>query len=338
MKGKRRLQPPGRRSLPSKNVAIAQTYRGQLHWQKWPRKRGKPRHPKLVELTTRFRLALTLAKYADDQAMWMVNEVAKHGPVYPRDLHLAAMYGRLFEVLNTDEGTFHSMALALDISADLDILTNKAPGALLVRGPDRWIALLPGDAGQVLTSNGPDAPATFQPGGGAGSQVYTAPRCANTASGNAFASKGFFIRPLRDYSIAAMTIRVNPGSAGNTWKAAIWQIDSGLKITALLAEPAGQVLATGWQTVTYALDPPAVIAADTPYYFAFRNSSGADTNAIPCARPTASDAFPNMLTDLYFFGGSELQAARLAKANPAIGDTVSASGALECWMGLTVAG
>lgn len=49
-----------------------------------------------------------------------------------------------------------------DLQAMLDIL-GSTPGSILVRGPDRWIALLPGQVGDVLSINAGGIPQWVDP-------------------------------------------------------------------------------------------------------------------------------------------------------------------------------
>lgn len=147
----------------SQGVIVGQITRGRLHWQKWPRKRGRVRSERLKALNFRFAVVSQLVKFADDQARWITEQLAQHGPVYPRDLLTAAVYGRLFEVIETNEGTFYSMALLNDISHDLDVLNASEIGTILVRTPQGWRGLAPGPEGDVLTSHGPDQTPTWEP-------------------------------------------------------------------------------------------------------------------------------------------------------------------------------
>lgn len=49
-----------------------------------------------------------------------------------------------------------------DLQSILDILGNT-PGCILVRGPDRWIALQPGNPGDVLAINAGGIPVWVDP-------------------------------------------------------------------------------------------------------------------------------------------------------------------------------
>lgn len=334
---RRKGAPPlWRRPQTRQGAVIAQIYRGQLHWQKWPRKRGRTKNPKLLALQRKFAAAAKLVKYIDDQSKWMIETIARYGPVYPRDLATAAMYGRLFEIIPTNEGEFYSVALRNDISRDLDIVAGTVPGTLLLRAADVWQALVPGAAGLVLTSNGVGALPSYQTAGGAGTTIFTQVGNSNAASGNAFATKGTLIRPRQTFSISRAVGQINQGTS-HTWKAGVYRVNSSFVIQEIVGLSAGVTPATGsWQFADFDFNPQPQLDAGTDYFVALSQTTATDTNAAPCARPASAAPWPNIDQATFAFGGSEQRGARIAKANPAVGDTVANSGTLEAWIGLYI--
>jgi len=145
---------------------VVRVSKGRAIFQLWPRKRGRSKNATTIAQNLLFKERVTLAKYAPGEDQWMAIEIAKNSPLYPRDLLISAMAGRLFETITVDGKVFTSVAVRDDISADLDLIGGNLPGTMLVRGPTIWEALFPGTVGEVLTTQGPDAGPLWLPGAG----------------------------------------------------------------------------------------------------------------------------------------------------------------------------
>lgn len=140
--------------------------RGTLRVRKWPKKRGPPKSAKQAWWVDWFVQANRLAKYADGASMARSIAMTKGSGLYPRDVLLMAMRGRLYNWVDSDGWRWYSMAAIGDISNSLDVL-GQTVGDILVRAVDRWRPPAPGGAGQVLTNQGPGAPPIWSapPGG-----------------------------------------------------------------------------------------------------------------------------------------------------------------------------
>ncbi len=103
-----------------------------------------------------------LAKYADAMSQTRAKEMAAGSGMYPRDILLKAMRGRLYWWIDQDGWKWYSVAAVNDISEALDVLAQTV-GDVLVRATDRWRAPLIGAAGTVLTNQGPGLPPAWQP-------------------------------------------------------------------------------------------------------------------------------------------------------------------------------
>lgn len=141
--------------------------RGVLRVRKWPRKRGKPKSESQRYWIDWFKQANLLAKYADAYTQVRAKEITAHTGMYPRDIILAAMRGRLYTWVDETGWRWYPVAAIQDISESLDVL-GQTVGDILVRALDRWRPVVPGAPGEVLTNMGAGAPAQWQPAGGGG--------------------------------------------------------------------------------------------------------------------------------------------------------------------------
>ncbi len=150
---------------------MVDTVRGVLRVRKWPKKRGTPKSASQRWWNDWFRQANLLAKYVDAATMRKAIELTAGTGMYPRDIILKAMRGRLYIWQDQTGKVWHPMAAIQDISESLDVLA-QGIGSVLFRASDRWRALDPGVASEVLTSAGPDALPTWEapvaPGAGLG--------------------------------------------------------------------------------------------------------------------------------------------------------------------------
>lgn len=160
------------RSIPSKRRGpsyrgrvMIDAVRGVLRVRKWPKKRGTPKAPNQLWWIDWFKQANLLAKYADAASQIRSKEMTKGSGLYPRDVLLMAMRGKLYTWIDQDGWRWYPMAARTDISESLDVLAQTV-GSILVRAADLWKAPDAGNIGDVLTYRGVvDAP-NWQPSGG----------------------------------------------------------------------------------------------------------------------------------------------------------------------------
>ena len=157
--------------LPSlRNVVMVDTVRGVLRVRKWPKKYGKPRSALQAWWIDWFKQANLLAKYADPMSQRRAIELTKGSGLYPRDVLLQAMRGRLYVWRDETGWKWYPVAAIGDISESFDVLAQTV-GSVLVRATDRWRSPPAGIAGDVLTNQGPGAPPEWAAGGGGGGGV-----------------------------------------------------------------------------------------------------------------------------------------------------------------------
>jgi len=141
--------------------------RGVIRVRKWPRKRGPPKSAAQRFWIDWFKQANLLAKYADPMSQIRAKELTAHTGMYPRDILLAAMRGRLYTWVDENGWKWYPMAAVNDISESLDVLAQSV-GSVLVRAPDRWRAAADAVINHVLTYKGPTVAPVWQAAGGGG--------------------------------------------------------------------------------------------------------------------------------------------------------------------------
>lgn len=148
------------------------TVRGVLRVRKWPKKRGTPKSPLQRWWIDWFRQANLLAKYADGMAQARAIAMTKGSGLYPRDVMLKAMRGRLYIWADENGKVWYPMAAVQDISESLDVLAQSI-GSVLVRATDRWRAPPAGAVDDVLTYKGPATSPIWAPPASAGGIAQT---------------------------------------------------------------------------------------------------------------------------------------------------------------------
>ena len=141
--------------------------RGVIRVRRWPKKRGRPRSASQRFWVDWFRQANLLAKYASAYDQTRAIELSEGKPLYPRDVLLQAMRGRLYNWTDENGWRWFSVAAIGDISEALDVLAQTV-GSVLVRATDRWRDAGAGAAGDVLKHQGPGAAPIWLPATGGG--------------------------------------------------------------------------------------------------------------------------------------------------------------------------
>lgn len=294
--------------------------------QAWPRKRGRSRNPVTIEQNLKFKEANQLAKYAPSDDQWMAIEVAKNSPLYPRDLLLAAMYGRLFETITVDGRRMVSMAVIEDISSDLDLIGSTTHGAILIRDDDLWTGLPPGAVGQVLTSGGGGANPFWGAGGGGAGAYITGFPPGFLPDGQAFATKGNMIATAQAVTVHQMSATIT-AVVGHTYRGRIWSLDGGNAITALVGDTGAlTTLPAGRQTIWVPLLAPAALASGTRFYIAWSRSDGPNNFACPLHAGAGERGYEGFPTDHFVFGANQNNFSRMALANPVVPNVINIGG------------
>lgn len=146
---------------------MVDTVRGVVRVRKWPKKRGTPKSARQRWWISWFKQANLLAKYADAASQRRAIELTKGTGLYPRDILLKTMRGRLYYWTDPTGKTWYPMAAVQDISDSLDVLAQD-PGNVLVRAADRWRKAGPDtpSVGHVLTYVSAALPPLWAAGGG----------------------------------------------------------------------------------------------------------------------------------------------------------------------------
>ncbi len=149
------------------------TVRGVIRVRRWPKKPGPPRSALQRWWMDWFTQANLLAKYADPMSQARAIQMTKDSGLYPRDVLLEAMRGRLYWWADETGWKWFPMAATQDVSNSLDTLYQTV-GGVLVRAVDRWRAPVPGNLDDVLTLKGPDLVPEWAPAAGAGAAHHGA--------------------------------------------------------------------------------------------------------------------------------------------------------------------
>ena len=149
----------GRRTPSLGKRIVVREHRGQIVLQAWPRKSKRPLHPTTIEANEKFRQANLLTKYVSADQQILAREASEGTPLLPRDLLIAAMYGRLWAIDIVGEGTLYSLAMASDVSQNLDII-GQLPGDTLARADETWERVPGGWLGATAYSASINATAT----------------------------------------------------------------------------------------------------------------------------------------------------------------------------------
>lgn len=297
--------------------------RGQLIASSWPKKRGKPTSQVTLDQNEWFRQANYLAKYADGQSQWMAIRLTKGGPLYPRDILMSAMKGRLFERLLVDGEEWTAVAVRDDVSSDLDLLAGSDLGTILVRGPDTWQALLPGSTGNVLTSNGLDAQPTYQPAGAASGHFYIQSGANTTLSGGAFATKGYIFQASRAFTVFAIAMRVN-GVSGQTYIGRVIEVNASQVIAAITGStPEITLSTTAAQLVEATFAVPISIEAERYYCVVWSRTDGSDTSVNGAYHAPLTDGVDGLPMVPMAIATDNDVTCWIARVTPTIGETLT---------------
>lgn len=196
--------------------------RGVLRVRKWPRKRGAPTSERQLYWIDWFRQANLLAKYADPMSQARAKIMTAGTGLYPRDVLLSAMRGRLWHWADSSGWKWYSMAAIGDISESLDVLAQTL-GDVLVRAGDRWRSAGSGDLDDVLTHQGPDNPPAWLPGGGGGGGKSLSAIDGHTSASGSTASQGWAIRLATDVRLYAV-LPSYIGTPGLTYIATVVEV------------------------------------------------------------------------------------------------------------------
>ena len=173
--------------------------------QAWPRPYPKRLSAKQKEAIETFKEAAAICKYAPAEDQITSRKLAKGSQFLPRDLQYMAIYGRLASIFFTDGDRRYQLASRYDLTELLDILGFK-PGSFLYRGPEFWEVIEPGNAGEVLTTQGDSLPPVWAPGGGAGGGAFSG-FCGSVGSGVGrldHATLGQIIEPQQTIEVSGM--------------------------------------------------------------------------------------------------------------------------------------
>lgn len=172
-----------------RGVVVVRNTRWGIVVQKWPRKKPVKKSASRV-------MRESLFAYA---AHWSVNPepigyqtailLTKGTLMMPRDMLIQACFANALTFIRPDGSTMQRYYdVAADPQATLDLITDE-PGAMLVRLPEGWVGLLPGNDGQILTCRD-GIPDWDNPSGGGGGSAWRLQSLTAQSTASAHATKG----------------------------------------------------------------------------------------------------------------------------------------------------
>jgi len=195
--------PRGKRGPSVRGSHMVDTFRGTIRVRKWPKKRGPPKSDAQKFWVDWFKQANFLAKYASDMDVKEAMEITAGTGLYPRDVILQAMRGRLYWWVDENGWRWYPVAAINDVSETLDVLAQTI-GSVLVRDTDRWRAPPAGTIGDVLTYKGILLPPVWQTPGGGGLSFSGAMAGTNIAQSIPNATQTAAKYELEDYDTDAL--------------------------------------------------------------------------------------------------------------------------------------
>lgn len=280
--------------------------RGQMVAKAWPKKRKRPLHPTTVEQNKIFGTAVALSKRVAPDIYVAAMSVTHRTGLYPRDLIIKALYGKLIALRRAGSRTMIPMSTYQQLSDLLDLITN-IEGQYLLRGPDGWI-------GQDQSGGGAnwDYPIWNEFVGG-------------TNSGSAFAFKGSKFRCEDDVTILAA--RGNFTAVyGASYKFVVCEINSSGVIQSIVSS--STYVADDSEAWTREFEIATTMENGKDYAVMMGRTDAADTYAFPCS-------YQNTIG--WHLPARTHKRAQLAKADPATGDTVNIADYYSHPIGLNIA-
>ena len=134
----------------------------------WPRKRKHATTFMMAAANGAMRYAIEQIKNPDPLDYRVAVQWVQGTGLIPRDILLQALWGKNIEFTTVDGKTYRWLSMTeRSIQGLLDLIGSQQ-GTILYRASDTWRPLLPGSSGRVLTTHGPSADPTWEPGGGSG--------------------------------------------------------------------------------------------------------------------------------------------------------------------------
>ena len=216
---------PVRRDAFGRSVLLYSS-QGQFIAAKWPEPKSAAWLRKNKIKAQGFRQVQQFFRYLPPWEHDVYVSMSEGGPFLPRDFWTMNTYQRFLAIERFDGSLLVPERSQIDVSESLDILGNPI-GGILYRDAPYWKALDPGNADDVLTSNGPGAAPSWKPasGGGGGKPYNTPPKLADfsTALNNLpadleDADNGGILVTVPDSSLWSSDLKVvldQPRNSGN---------------------------------------------------------------------------------------------------------------------------
>jgi hypothetical protein len=249
--------------------------------------RPKQMHPAMVEGQAKFKEAAAAVHYMAPMFVRTAMLLTKGTNFLWRDVLFQALYGRGATVFDTDGNVWYAMASRDDMNTLLDVLS-RVEGAMMYRGPDGWLPILPGNPGDILVidlaTGNPQwaSPAEVSSATYAG---YSQVGCSTTTVAGNFAAKGSRFTALQDLLALGIDYPNTCNSTAMTYRAELWTFTgSGASLVLDTLQASGTGAAPSGQTrdttrIWY--DTPAPLTAGLEYLSLVIRTDGVAASANP---------------------------------------------------------
>lgn len=295
---------------------------GRLITAAWPVPRGKPRTPDQARTQIRWKCVCWSIKMLPAETQNWARTAVQNSPFLPRDILVSALYGRGPMVFFPDGSRLINLATKVNMSEVMDNI-GYTRGALLYRDVDLWKELPPPESALVLGYNLTTKKPEWVPqaGGGGGAGYVWTNTLYGALSGSALNSKGNVFRMGRPAKFGG-ALFYGQWTAGVTYRASLYRLDGSFKITQIVArgtltgtQNGSNAFLEGLTNLDIELDE------GVNYAVCVEAPTRPGTYATPIYSQSGSYQIPP-----WFNGVTD--EVRMAKANPAVGDTfdISATG------------
>jgi hypothetical protein len=209
----------------------------------WPTK-APPMTPARRASIQRFKDVVQLIKTNAPEDVMAAEEFTANSPFLVRDVLMMAATGKLVSAYMADGTYWTGLNMAFpEIQTYLDSISNVR-GTILFRGAQNWIALEPGDAGDVLTTHGAGADPDWAPSSGGGGSEVNYFGMTNAPSLASYGSNGAVYIPVlvqANQTMKGVGFMPRDTKSAAQWRVALYA-DSASAVAgpgALLAQDAG---------------------------------------------------------------------------------------------------
>lgn len=272
------VPPAGVRKRSQPGMFVEAEWRGIKVLRKWPRRRTAEENAKRLASCQLFYDRVKTMKTELAATQIAARQMSDGSALLPRDVQMMLMSNSYYGTFEIDGQLYFPREAMTEVSTALDVL-NRTPGAILYRGPDGWVGLLPGEAGDVLTLSGDPARPTWAQGGGGGGGGVNPILIGTTVSTTLAASKGITHKPDFSYSARSITAIASP-LTGTQFQFSILRLNGPVVQSVVYRSPVFPAQVQLPYAVTHHFPAPLTIEAGLEYGLVLTDVTAAATRAV----------------------------------------------------------